>query len=181
MSFAYVKRFTDISLEAMREIFVNAVLSLAPVWLGIIIIALHKNSPPLLDAIYHSLEKGDLYLLAAASLAPLLLYLTLTRGTKTPRGFTITFPGGWFFFLLLFIIFGLSSTLFAVKRAFEATGRIEDLNEHIFFWFSIWSYISTLFVSLWIISIKISLDKSDPNNLNAAANNFVKEFRNIEP
>jgi hypothetical protein len=109
-----LRRWTPI-YEAVREVSIIALITLTPVWAGVLLSLLLKELPSFQLALRANTERGDLYLLATAMLAPLALYISLRRG-NLPRPFTIHFPGGWAFILLLALLFGVSVFLFAVKR-----------------------------------------------------------------
>jgi hypothetical protein len=148
--------------EAIREVFTIAIITLTPIWMGILLSLLLKEAPSFQFALRANTERGDLYLLATAMLAPLTLYISLRRG-NLPRPFTIHFPGGWAFILSLALLFGASVFLFAVKRIADSPSASLRIDQEMFLLLSFVIYALSFALSLIVTCIKYILDSLTPD------------------
>jgi len=82
--------------QATREVITIALITLTPVWAGVILSLLLKEIPTFYQALHANTGRGDLFLLAGAMMAPLALYISVRRDAL-PKPLTIYFPGGWLF------------------------------------------------------------------------------------
>jgi hypothetical protein len=163
--------------QAILEVLLTSVIVLTPVWAGALISTIFHDIPSLKDALVANTARGDLFLLAIAAVAPLVLYITVKRG-RLPRPLTIHFPGGAFFVLCLLIIFGGSTILFSIKRAAELSGSTIKIDEALFLNMSILTYVTSIVLSLVVTSIKYQLDSIKPEDLfRADTDDFVNEWK----
>jgi len=163
--------------QALLEVLLTAVIVLTPVWGGAFISIIFHEISSLKEAFVANTARGDLFLLAIAAVAPLVLYITVKRG-QLPRPLTIHFPGGAFFVLCLIVIFGGSTILFSIKRAAELHGSSVKIDEDLFLKISIVTYIASIVLSLVVTSIKYQLDSIKPEDLfRADTDDFVNKWK----
>jgi hypothetical protein len=163
--------------QAAGEVLLTAVIVLTPVWAGAAISLVLREIPSFWDALLANTARGDLFLLAIAAVAPLVLYITLKKG-QLPRPLTIYFPGGAFFVLCLVMIFGGSTILFAIKRAAELPGSSIKIDETMFLWLSAVTYIFSIALSLIVTSIKYRLESLKPEEyFREDTDDFVNTFK----
>lgn len=147
--------------QAAREVGTIAVITLTPVWAGVLLSLLLQELPSFEAALHANTDRGDLYLLSTAAIAPLALYISV-RQNALPKPFTIHFPGGWLFIVLLLFLFGGSATLFAVKRMADLPNSTLHIDQSLFFHLSFVIYALSLLVALIVTSIKYALDAIKP-------------------
>ncbi len=143
--------------QALREVFTIAVITLTPVWGGVVLSLLLQELPSFNAALHANADRGDLFLLSTATIAPLALYISV-RPDSLPKPFSIHFPGGWFFILLLIVIFMISAILFSVKRMADVPSSTLRIDPDLFFTISFYVYGLSLALSLIVTSIKYSID-----------------------
>jgi hypothetical protein len=66
--------------QALLEVLLTAAIVLTPVWAGALISTIFHEIPSLKEALVANTARGDLFLLAIAAVAPLVLYITVKRG-----------------------------------------------------------------------------------------------------
>jgi hypothetical protein len=147
--------------QAVREVLTIAIITLTPVWAGVCLSLLLRELPSFQVALHANTDRGDLYLLATAMLAPLALYISV-RQNALPKPLTIYFPGGWFFILLLVLLFGSSVILFAVKRIADSPTSTLKIDQDLFFLLSYVVYALSVGLSLVVTSIRYVLDALKP-------------------
>lgn len=143
--------------QAAREVGTIAVITLTPVWAGVLLSLLLGELPSFQMALHANTDRGDLFLLATAMIAPLALYISVRRD-ELPKPFTIYFPGGWFFIVVLVLLFGSCALLFAVKRMADAPTSALRIDQDLFFRLSFVIYALSFGLSLVVTSIKYTLD-----------------------
>ncbi len=143
--------------QAVREVGTIAVITLTPVWAGVLLSLLLGELPSFPKALHANTDRGDLFLLATAMIAPLALYISVRRDVL-PKPFTVYFPGGWFFILVLVLLFGSSAILFAVKRMADAPTSVLKIDQDLFLLLSFAIYALSFVLSLVVTSIKYSID-----------------------
>jgi hypothetical protein len=143
--------------HATREVGITAIITLTPVWAGVVLSLLLKELPSIDLAVHANTERGDLFLLATAMIAPLALYISV-RHAALPKPFTIYFPGGWFFIVVLILLFGSSAILFAVKRMADLPNSALKIDQELFLSLSFFIYVLSFALSLVVTSIKYTLD-----------------------
>jgi hypothetical protein len=128
-------------------------------------------------ALSENTAKGDLFLLAIAAIAPLMLYLSVRTGTLS-KPLTVHFPGGWFFILSLIILFGGATILFSIKRTSELPDSLLKLNQNLFVTLSIVAYVASILLSFVVTAIKFSIDTMKPEEIfREDTVNFVKSWK----
>ena len=163
--------------QALLEVLLTAVIVLTPVWGGAFISIIFHEIPSLKEAFIANTARGDLFLLAIAAIAPLVLYITVQRG-QLPRPLTVHFPAGAFFVLCLIIIFGGATILFSIKRAAELPGSAIRIDQDLFLNISMVTYATSIVLSLVVTSIKYQLDSIKPEDLfRADTDDFVNEWK----
>lgn len=143
--------------QATREVGSIAVITLTPVWAGVLLSLLLRELPSFHAALRANTDRGDLFLLATAMIAPLALYISV-RHNAVPKLFTIHFPGGWFFIVVLVLLFGSSAILFAVKRVADSPNSALTIDQGLFLRLSFIIYALSFALSLIVTSIKYALD-----------------------
>jgi hypothetical protein len=143
--------------QAVREVGITAIITLTPVWVGIVLSMLLKELPSFQLALRANTDRGDLFLLATAMMAPLALHISIRRD-GVPKPFTIYFPGGWFFILVFVLLFGSSTILFAVKRIADLPASTLKVDQDIFSELSFLLYVLSVILSLIVTAIKYGLD-----------------------
>jgi hypothetical protein len=151
-------------VEASREVLICAAIGLLPVWAGIGLSLLLREVSGFWSALTVNTERGDLFLLAAAAIAPLTLYLSVRRN-DLPKPLTVHFPGGWFFIASLLFVFGVCTILFAIKRVSDLPNTTIHIDHELFLFISFATYISALVISLVVTTIKYALDDLKPEDL----------------
>jgi hypothetical protein len=161
--------------SAVREVFLTAIIALTPVWVGAIVSLLIQEIPTLREALAVNTARGDLYLLATAAVAPLTLYLTVHRG-DLPKPLTIRFPASWLYVTGLIIIFCVCTIMFSLKRASEIPGSTIRINHELFYFVSVCAYIFSLFIALFVTTIRNFIDEVRPGDLRTDTADFVSQF-----
>ena len=139
--------------RSLREVVVTAVITLTPVWAGVVISLAVVENRGFFAALRLNTERGDLFILATAIIAPVTLYITVEKG-DLPRPLTIHFPGGWLYMSILIVLFGISSLLFAIKRMADGSAAFGTYNSEFIYLTSVWIYILSLIVALIVAFIK---------------------------
>jgi hypothetical protein len=161
--------------QAIREVAVTAIFALTPIWAGAGLSVLLQETHSFRLAFYANTAKGDLFLLATAAIAPLVLYIPVRRGTL-PKPLTIHFPLGWLFITLLMILFGGITLLFSIKRASELAEA--KIDQDLFLQLSMISYGAALVLAFVVTAIKYSLDDIRPEELfRTDTRNFIESWR----
>ena len=137
---------------------------LLPVWAGVGLSLLLHEVTGFRAALVVNTERGDLFLLAAAAIAPLTLYLSVRR-SDLPKPLTIHFPGGWFFIVSLVLVFGICTALFAIKRVADLPNTSLHVDHELFLLISFVTYVAALVISLVITTIKNALDELKAEDL----------------
>jgi hypothetical protein len=147
--------------QATREVVTIAVITLTPVWAGVLLSLLLRELPSFDAALHANTDRGDLFLLATAMMAPLTLYISVRRGAL-PKPLTFYFPGGWFFMVVLVLLFGSSAILFAVKRIADVPTSALKVDQELFNHLSFVIYTLSFVLALVVTSIKNALDALKP-------------------
>jgi hypothetical protein len=147
--------------QAAREVVTIAVITLTPVWAGVLLSLLLRELPSFNAALHANTDRGDLFLLATAMIAPLTLYISVRRDSL-PKPFTFYFPGGWFFIIALVLLFGSSAILFAVKRIADVPTSLLKVDQELFIRLSFVIYAFSFVLALVVTSIKNALDALKP-------------------
>ena len=150
--------------NAAREVIVTAVFTLTPVWAGALLSLLFQEVPSFWLAFSANIAKGDLFLLATAAMAPLMLYISIRPGTL-PKPLTIHFPGGWLFIIILVVLFGGIAILFSIKRTAELADTSIRLDQSLFLRLSVISYLVSIALALIVTTIKYSIDDMKPEEI----------------
>lgn len=150
----------------------TACVTLAPVWLGIILSLSQIDQTSFWDAVRLNTERGDLFILATAVIAPIILYVTVERG-NLPSPFTIHFPGGWFFMLLSLFLLGASSILFSVKRIADVNQALPQ-NADFIYSASLYAYIISIIVALIVSFVKARIELSSADMFRSDDAAFLK-------
>jgi Ca2+/Na+ antiporter len=127
------------------------------VWAGVGLSLLLHEVNGFWSALTVNTARGDLFLLAAAAIAPLTLYLSVRRN-DLPKPLTVHFPGGWFFIVSLVLVFGICTALFAIKRVADLPNTPFHIDHDLFLLISFVTYVSALVISLVVTTIANSLD-----------------------
>ena len=134
-----------------------AIITLTPVWAGVLLSLLLGELLSFQMALHANTDRGDLFLLSTAMIAPLALYISVRRDVL-PKPFTVYFPGGWFFIVALILLFGSPAILFAVKRMADAPTSALKIDQELFLRLSFAIYAFSFVLSLVVTSIKYTLD-----------------------
>lgn len=165
--------------NASREVLLTAVVTLTPIWAGAVISLLIQEAPSFRAALLANTERGDLFLLSTAAIAPLTLYLSVRPGSL-PRPLTVQFPGGAFFVLCLVLLFGAATIMFAIKRASEFPHSQLSLDQTLFLQVSIASYVASLLLAMFVTTTKFAIEGMKPEDImREDTANFVKLFKQM--
>jgi hypothetical protein len=145
-------------VEASREVLICSAIGLLPVWAGIGLSLLLHEANSFKTALVVNTERGDLFLLASAAIAPLTLYLSV-RKNDLPKPLTLHFPGGWFFIVFLILTFGICTALFAIKRVSDLPNTALHIDHDFFLTISFLTYVAAVIISLVVTTIKNRLDE----------------------
>jgi hypothetical protein len=182
-SYPLIKDFRNCTrddfVEAAKELFVLVVFAGMPVWLGIIFSALSKEKSVNVFFL-EFLSSGESLLISAALVGPLIYIITRKYG-DLPAAFTIRFPQGWLFVVLIAIICVITAALFGFDRVFRQTS-IEHGHSSVFdessmraFSFGVLS-VSVLIVYL-VSVLRNYLDRGAPAIMRSDTQSFLDEWR----
>jgi hypothetical protein len=143
--------------HAAREVVTTSSIALLPVWAGVFLSLILQEVTGFWPALIINTARGDLFLLAAATMAPLTLYLSVRRG-ELPPPLTLHFPAGWFFIACLVLLFGTCSVLFAIKRIADLPNATIKIDHELFLLMSFITYVLSIVLSLFVTTIKNSVD-----------------------
>lgn len=162
---------------ASREVLVGAIITLTPVWAGVLISLVFTETRSLSDAVVLNTERGDLFILATAIVAPSMLYITIEKG-RLPKPFSIHFPAGTFFMLATLLIFAASAILFSVKRIHDSNLIDAPYSSDNIYSLSIFLYSASIIIALSVTFIKSRLEQGSPELFQENDRNFTREWIN---
>jgi hypothetical protein len=162
--------------QALREVGVNAIVALTPVWAGAVLSVSIAENKSWLDAIYLNTSRGDLFLSATAAMAPIILYVTVKRG-DLPRAFTVYFPGGWFYMVCVTLLFGASIVLFSVKRLIDTGVASFPLNTSSIYIMSVVIYVMSTILVLAVTFVRYRIDLFTAGEFRSGDEAFMKAWR----
>ena len=159
----------------------SVVLSSAPIWLSTAALLFDRTGWTLSQAVAYSIRNGELLLLSAGAVSPL-IYLTTfnARGGARPNGnFVTSFPHGAFYLLAIVIILPVCAVFVSLRTTGAASGDIEPAGS-LYPW-SLWLYIFCLFLYFTATFHRHSADSADPAFLiRSGENEFQKAWSGRE-
>jgi uncharacterized membrane protein len=170
----------DDFVEAAKELLVLSIFAGLPVWLGLVISALSKGKGTTEHFLLEFLASGEALLISAALVGPLIYIITRKYG-DLPEAFTIRFPQGWLFVILIAVICVITAATFGFDRVLRQSaadhGRTSVFEESAIRIFS----CSILFVSLLIVYLvsvlRNYLDRGAAAIMRTDTQNFLDEWR----
>jgi hypothetical protein len=163
--------------KSCREVGVNAVFALTPVWAGVLISLIFLEGHSLSESISINTARGDLFILATAVVAPVALYITTERG-KLPKPFSIHFPAGWAFIIAILIVFFVAAILFSIKRMSDSKLLGNGYDSGLLQTISIWTYFVSIAIALVVTFIRFKMDQTTPQDLRENDREFLNEWLN---
>jgi uncharacterized membrane protein len=182
-SYPLIKDFKNCSrddfVEAAKELFVLIVFAGMPVWLGLIFSVLSKADKATTIFFLEFLASGESLLISAALVGPLIYVITRKYG-DLPEAFTIRFPQGWLFVVLIAIICVIAAATFGFDRVFRQAatdhGRSSVFDESSIRMFS----LCTLFISVAIVYLvsvlRNYLDRGAPAIMRSDTQSFLDQW-----
>lgn len=139
----------------------SVVLSSAPIWLSTAALLIDRTGWTLPQAIAYSIRNGELLLLSAGAVSPLIYLTTFSaKGTKPAGNFVTSFPHGAFYLLAVVIILPVCA-VFVSLRAVHAASGDTDAAGSLYPW-SLWIYLFCLFLYFTATFHRHSADSADP-------------------
>lgn len=160
--------------RALKEVSVNAIMGLAPVWMGLLISAV-MSSDTLSASLVTNLARGDLFLGATTIVAPVALYLTAKRLDIEPP-FTVHFPGGIAYLVTLIILFTASVILFVIKRLKDMSIIGGGVQETLFLTTSVGLFLASVILAFFVTMTRFWIDQTDASMFRENQSEFDAEW-----
>lgn len=155
--------------EASKEVSLNILLSLMPIWLNTIVMSLHPQSGSFFDNIWTTLQAGELYLYSAALIAPLYYFIFSDYGESR-------FPESRLFMLFGLLIFLLAAVFFTARRSLELFSADRRPDEELIFVVSLVIYVMAALL-VYVANVYKHLLMSTSVRQRESTGAFVDEFR----
>lgn len=100
-------------VEAIRELIISLLISMAPVWVGILALRIGQTSPSQLSYLqcaHAIIQNGELFIYSAATLAPVMYIVTRDRFNVR------SFPGKYTFIGIVIIFALIATSIFTIQR-----------------------------------------------------------------
>lgn len=100
-------------VEAIRELVISLLISMAPIWIGTLVLRIGQTSPSQLSYLQCAnaiIQNGELFIYSAATLAPVMYIVTRDRFTVR------SFPGKYTFIGVVIVFALIATSIFTIQR-----------------------------------------------------------------
>lgn len=163
-------------VEAAKEVISIFILSIIPIWLGALLMALIPRAS-VANYLHEFFVSGEALLISAALIGPSFYVITKKYG-DLPNSLSIHFPQGWFLLIITFVICMFATAVFGLQRYSQLPPKQIDLFDPGLMQDLSISILIATFVTLFVMTtFRNYLEDGAAKEMHSGEEEFMKQWK----